>query len=71
MINRSLPEREYQRLLAVERDRNRLLALINTPELLDFIEAKAARVVYQAADRLSAMIASYFSVGKSSIGLTC
>ena len=28
-------------------------------------------MVYQAADRLSAMIASYFSGGKVSIGLTC
>ena len=35
------------------------------------IAANAAREVYQLADKLSAMIASYFSGGNASIGLTC
>ena len=41
------------------------------PKPCSFIAAKAARMVWKAAERLSARIASHFSTGKSSIGLTC
>lgn len=46
-INRMIPEAEYQRLLAVERDRDRLHALINTPELIDFLRGVQVEAVHQ------------------------
>src|SRR5687768_16259220 len=46
-LNRLIPEAEYQRLLAAERDRDRLHALINTPELVDFLRGMQVEAVHQ------------------------
>src|SRR5579863_8594926 len=44
--------------------------LMMRPHLLAFMAGTAARIAWNAADRLIAMIASHFSTGKSSIGET-
>ncbi len=41
------------------------------PQFFAFMPGTAARMVWNAADRLIAMIASHFSGGNSSIGATC
>ena len=44
--------------------------LMMRPHLRAFMPGIAARMVWNAADRLMAMIAFHFSIGKSSIGET-
>ena len=44
--------------------------LMMRPHLRAFMPGTAARMVWKAADRLMAMMAFHFSIGKSSIGAT-
>ena len=45
--------------------------LMMRPHLRAFMPGTAARMVWNADDRLIAMIWSHFSIGNSSIGATC
>src|SRR5271154_5257290 len=45
--------------------------LMMRPHLRAFMPGTAARIAWNAAERLIAMMASHFSIGNSSIGATC